>query len=124
LPLPTEHVEALRFMHIVRLHRLKYPALDNLLHVPNGGDRHGAVAAKMKGEGVSPGFPDYLLCWPSHGFHSLAIELKRQNYSPSHVKDNQRAWHERLREAGYRVEVAGGWEAAWNVVRDYLGITT
>ena len=122
LPPPLEHVEAVNFMRVVRLHTTRYPALYNLLAIPNGGDRHGAVAAKMKGEGVSPGFPDYFLCVARGGYHGLAIELKRQKFSPSNVSDQQRAWHDRLRAAGYRCEVAGGWEAAWSIVRDYLGI--
>jgi len=122
LPMPPEHVEAVRFMQMVRLHRNKYPALDNLLAIPNGGDRHAAVAAKMKGEGVSPGYPDYALDWPAQGFHGLRIELKRQKFAPSDVSDKQRTWHERLRKAGYRVEVAGGWEAAWKIVCEYMEI--
>jgi len=122
LPPPLEHVEAVNFMRVVRLHTTRYPALLNLTASANGGERHGAVAAKMKGEGVSPGYPDYALDWPAQGFHGLRIELKRQRYSPSNVSDQQRAWHQRLRAAGYRVEVAGGWEAAWSIVRDYLGI--
>lgn len=120
--IPTEHVEAIRLMQIVRMHEHLHPDLQNLTAIPNGGDRHGAVAAKMKAEGVKKGYPDYLLDVPRGDFHGLRIELKRINASPSDTKPEQKAWHARLRDAGYRVEVCKGWEAAWAVLCDYLSI--
>lgn len=120
---PTEHVEAVRLMQAVRLHESRHPELSNLTAIPNGGDRHGAVAAKMKAEGVRKGYPDYLLDVPRGDFHGLRIELKRINASPSDTKTEQRDWHARLRAQGYRVEVCKGWEAAWAVICDYLSIT-
>jgi hypothetical protein len=120
---PTEHVEAVRLMQCVRLHEQRHPELQCLTAIPNGGDRHGAVAAKMKAEGVRKGYPDYLLDVPRGDFHGLRIELKRLDASPSDTKPDQLAWHARLREHGYRVEVCKGWQAAWAVVCDYLSIT-
>lgn len=119
---PTEHVEALRLMQIVRLHENRYPLLKNLTAIPNGGARHGAVASKMKAEGVRKGYPDYLLDVVAGDFHGLRIELKRINASPSDTAPEQRDWHERLRAQGYRVEVCKGWQAAWSVLCDYLTI--
>lgn len=119
---PTEHVEAIRLMQVVRMHEHLHPELQNFTAIPNGGDRHGAVAAKIKAEGVKKGYPDYLLDVPRGEFHGLRIELKRVDASPSDTKKEQREWHDRLRAAGYRVEVCKGWQASWAVLCDYLSI--
>lgn len=119
---PTEHVEAIRLMQMVRINESLHPLLRNLTAVPNGGARHGAVAAKMKAEGVRKGYPDYLLDVAAGDFHGLRIELKRRNATPSDTKPDQRDWHERLRAQGYRVEVCRGWEEAWAVLCDYLSM--
>lgn len=122
MQIPTEHVEAVRLFEIVVSHERRYPDLENFAAMPNGGQRHGAVAGKMKAEGVRKGYPDYLLDVPRQGFHGLRIELKRRNASPSDTKPEQLAWHARLRANGYRVEVCKGWEEAWSVLCDYLDI--
>jgi hypothetical protein len=116
---PTEHVEALNLMRVVRLHEPRFPALKLLYAVPNGGDRNKVVAAKMKAEGVRPGVPDYALPFPAQGFHGLYIELKSRT---GYASREQREWLERLRANGYRAEVCRGWEAAWWLLCDYLGI--
>lgn len=55
----TEHAEAVALMRVVRLHEVRWPELRLLYAVPNGGDRHPIVAAKMRAEGVRAGVPDY-----------------------------------------------------------------
>lgn len=118
-PSRSEHVEAMHFMHMVRLHESRFPGLRNLFAVPNGGDRNRVVAAKMKGEGVRSGVPDYLLLVPSPEYHGLAIELKAMG---GYASKEQKDWIARLRENGYRAEVCRGAAAAWLVVCDYLVI--
>ena len=73
----TEHVEAVTLMRVVRLHEARYPQLRLLFAVPNGGDRHVAVAAKMKAEGVKAGVPDYLLPVRSGGYIGLITRMER-----------------------------------------------
>jgi hypothetical protein len=104
-------------MRMVRLHEARWPELRLLYAVPNGGDRHPIVAAKMKAEGVRAGVPDYCLPVPRHGYHGLYVELKTPTGYPSR---EQREWIAALREQGYRAEVCRGWAAAWDVIRDYL----
>src|SRR5437870_1942292 len=41
--------------------RVEYPELVGLMHVPNGGKRTKAVAAKLKATGVRAGYPDLVL---------------------------------------------------------------
>lgn len=114
---PTEHTEAVRFMRVVRMHEARYPELLNLTHVPMGGWRKKAVAAKLKAEGVRAGYPDYLLDVPRGGYHGWRCEMKTMT---GPVAKAQKDWHERLRAHGYCVDVCRGWEAAWNSLKAYL----
>ena len=123
VPLPTENVEAIRLAGEIRRHQGKWPALRNWTPFPAQGGAMGAARGRrMAAEGLTRGFPDSVLFYPAGGFHGLCIELKRKRFSPSDVEPPQLAWHERLRAAGYRVEVCGGWEAAWSVICENLEI--
>lgn len=125
---PTEHVEAMRLMYLVRLHEPQHPILARLFHVPNGGLRSKVSAAKLKAEGVRAGVPDYILPCRGYGkdrgqFHSfigLAVELKRRKGGA--VSDAQKDWVEFLSNAGWKVAVCSGHESAWAVICEYLGI--
>lgn len=114
----TEHAHAVALCRMARIHQAKHPHLRMLFAVPNGGDRHRIVAAKMKAEGVKPGVPDYLLPVPRGAFVGLAIELKSMT---GYASREQKQWIEDLRALGWRAEVCRGWEAAWGVIVEYLG---
>lgn len=101
--------------------RFKYPELELLAAIPNGGQRHPAVAAKLKAEGVKAGFPDLILPVARHGHHGLFIEMKAPDGT---VQATQTWWHERLRDQGYYVAVAWDWEEAKRVIEWYLGETS
>lgn len=117
---PTEHQEAVAFMQAVRLNEARHPDLRMLFAVPNGGDRHKAVAAKLKAEGVKAGVLDYILPVARGGFHGLAIELKRRKRGQTSGEQEQ--WIEAFRAQGWRAEVCKGWEQALAVLSDYLGV--
>lgn len=119
MPRRTEHAEAVSLMRIVRMHEARYPALRRLYAIPNGGDRHPAVAARLRAEGVRPGVPDYCLPVARGGYHGLYIELKTATGYPSR---EQKAWVADLRAEGYRAEVCRGWASAWGVICEYLEI--
>lgn len=71
-----------------------------LFAIPNGGQRHAAVAAKLRAEGVRAGVPDLFLACPSRGYHGAFVELKvGRNYPSTH----QRAWISALSTHGYFV---------------------
>ncbi|WP_419343028.1 VRR-NUC domain-containing protein [Achromobacter sp. PD1] len=93
------------------------PELARLFHVPNGGQRHAAVAAKLKGQGVKPGVPDLCLPVPRFGCPGLWIEMKT---SDGRVSTNQKDWIAYLKGAGYRVEVCRSFDEARGVLLDYL----
>ena len=116
---PSEHIEAKRFMAMVRMHEARLPALEWLAAVPNGGWRNKTVAAKLKAEGVRPGFHDY--CWPfrASGYSGLFIELKSRTGRPS---PDQRKFGEFVESQGFKVVYARGWEEAWRAVCEYAGL--
>lgn len=115
----TEHTEAVRLMRTVRAHEGLHPELVWFHHIPNGGKRHRTVAGKLKAEGVKKGVHDYFLPVARQGFHGLYIELKSLDGDESSDQERFAAF---VREQGYRAEFVWGWEAAWAVIADYLGI--
>lgn len=116
LAVPTEHDEQ---KAVVKWFDLQYPALrGRLAAVPNGGQRHPAVAAKLKAEGVRKGYPDLQLLVPHNGHHGLIIEMKRIRVS--RIEPEQLEWLEWFAAMGYRAVVCKGFEAAKSVITDYL----
>lgn len=118
--IPLEHDEQVMLFQWAALAQGQHPELRLLVAIPNGGERHKAVAAKLKAEGVKPGFPDIMLPVARCGRHGLFIELKRRNGVPSDVKPSQRSWLDALEAEGYRVVVAYGWEEARDGILFYL----
>ncbi len=115
----------------------KWPMLKWIYAVPNGGDRHKAVAAKLKAEGVKPGVPDLCLPFPKplkialfrkgeakiiEGFKTcgLYIEMKSKD-TRGRVSPDQKAWLEYLAGVGYKVEVAWNAKEAIQIIEAYLG---
>ena len=86
--------------------------------IPNGGQRHYVVAAKLKAEGVKPGVPDWFIALPRQGYHGLFIEFKSE-------KGIQKGWQKGmanvLAERGYMVALCHSFEDARLVVLSYLG---
>ena len=95
-----------------------HPELQLLMHIPNGGKRNAAEAARFKAEGVKAGVPDLLLPVARQGKHGLWIELKRRQ--GGRLSENQSEWLEALSSQGYRTEVCCGWEEASRVLLNYL----
>lgn len=96
----------------------KYPELELLHHIPNGGKRDAREAARFKQMGVKAGVPDIFLPVPRGGYHGLYIEMKAPR---GKLSDNQRQWLERLSELGYAACVCFGFEQARDDILKYLG---
>ena len=95
----------------------KYPELKLMYHIPNGGLRNKTVAAKLKLEGVKSGVPDIFLPVAKLNFHGLYIEIKAEK---GKLSENQKKWHEKLRNQGYRAITCWGWEEAKTMIESYL----
>lgn len=95
----------------------RYPELKLLFHVPNGGKRDKLTAAKLKTQGVKPGVPDIELPTARGGYFGLFIELK---VGRNKTTVNQDKWLNELAEQGYKTAVCYGWEAASEVIEEYM----
>lgn len=96
----------------------QHPELAWLYAVPNAGRREGKTGKLMVAEGLKAGVPDVCLPVPRGGWHGLYIELKRPGKHV--VRASQRAWLDALAGFGYRAEIACGWDAARELIVEYL----
>lgn len=94
-----------------------WPEIALLHHIPNGGQRNKAVAAKLKAEGVKAGVPDLCLPVPRGRYHGMYIELKAQGGRPT---QEQKAWIAALTEQGYAAQICVGFEEAKETIEQYL----
>ena len=94
------------------------PELRLLFHIPNGGSRGKAEAARFKAEGVKAGVPDLFLPVARGPYHGLFIEMKRQKGGK--VSDAQKEWIAALIDQGYLAVVCYGWKDAAELIEDYL----
>ena len=126
---PTEEQEQVAFASWLDWTRVVW------CHVPNGGDRHAAVAGKLRAAGTKAGVPDCLIfdrpacdCAlggsgvlvrhePSchHLARGVAVELKRRaakGRAKGVLSSHQAMWHQLLAERGWLVFVCYGADEA------------
>ena len=96
----------------------KYPELDLMFHIPNGGYRNKAEAAHLKAQGVRPGVPDLCVPVARMGYHGLYIEMKAKKNG--RVSAYQQRWLVLLRENGYCAYVCNGADAAIKLLDQYM----
>lgn len=116
--IPTEDEEQAALFDWAARMQARYPELQLLHAIPNGGARHAAVGAKLKRTGVKRGVPDICLPVARHGCHGLYIELKRREHG--RVSAEQAAWMDALVQEGYHCALCCGWDAARDVIQRYL----
>lgn len=125
---PLEHIEQALLFQWAEIAKARHPDLEWLYAIPNFSGRLGKIppkaaliqAAKLNREGRKKGYPDVGLDVARKQYHGLRIELKRQQGGTS--KPDQKRWHERLRAQDYCVVVCLGWEAARDVIVNYLSL--
>lgn len=116
-----QHIEDNEQMVLFRwaqFQSVKYPELDLLFHIPNGGRRDKREAARFKAMGVKPGVSDVFLPVACGGYHGLFIELKAPGGRASNC---QKKFISLIRNQGYRAEICFGWEQASQVILSYIG---
>lgn len=116
---PTESQQQIWLFEWAYTLSTRYPELDLMYHVPNGGLRSKATAGRLKAEGVKPGVPDVVLPVARKGFNGLYIEMKA---AKGKLSDPQKKWIEALKKQGYYVMVCYSFNEAADVISDYLGI--
>lgn len=93
------------------------PELRLLFAIPNGGFRTKSEAGRFKAEGVKAGVPDLFLPVARHQYHGLFLEMKTVH---GKVRPNQREWHEKLIEQGYKVSVCHSFDEAQKTLTQYI----
>lgn len=104
------------------------PVLSRLFAIHNQGHGDAVRGAQAKAEGIKAGVPDIMLPVvtfraPGGYSHGLFIELKRPKLAATAkgvTSNDQKDWIAFLTGQGYRCEVCIGWEAARDVIKDYL----
>lgn len=114
----TEAEEQKALFRWAAYNRAKYPALDLMYHIPNGGSRNAIEAKHLQEQGVKPGVPDICLPVPNAVYTALYIELKRRERGK--VSDAQRGWIAALNRVGCRAVVCRGWDEARVEIERYL----
>jgi len=97
----------------------KYPELELLFAIPNGGYRKPIEAINLKKQGVKAGVPDMFLPIPKKNFAGLWIELK---YGKNKASEKQKWWIERLNNQGYLAIVCYGFEETRTAIIQYLSL--
>lgn len=115
----TEDDEQIALFQWAELAQRRYPELALLHHIPNGGQRHPATAARLKKMGVKRGVPDICLPAARGGYAGLYIELKVGRNTPSRA---QKYWLDELTQNGYRAVVCRGAEEARDEILQYIGV--
>lgn len=100
-------------------HEERYPVLQRLMHVPNGGARSKGEAGKLKAMGVRPGVSDWICPFPSpnRAYKGLAIELKSRTGT---VSKDQRAFLDDAHAAGWLTGVARSFEDFLELMTHWL----
>jgi len=116
----SEHDEQCAFIDWARLPAIqkRYDGIHLMHAIPNGGQRHPAVAAKLKREGVLAGIPDIFIPKPCGDWHGMYIEMK---YGKNNLSEKQKRVISILQEHGYRVDVCYNALEAISAVQDYYG---
>lgn len=115
----TESEEQIIFIQWCKRNAVKYPELDEIFAIPNGGKRHIVTASILKLEGVKMGIPDLFLPVQKRGYAGLFIEMKKLDGTLSIA---QKIRIPKLRAQGYAVIVCKGAERAKDLIKSYLQI--
>ena len=112
-----EEAEQAAIFEWAEYEKRKYPELELLYHVPNGGKRDAKTASILKRCGVKAGVPDLVLPVARCGYHGLYIELK---VGKNRTSSNQKKWLKSLNAQGYKAVVCYGFNEATSMILRYL----
>lgn len=115
---PTEDEEQMAVISWAQMQLGRWPELQWLHHIPNGGKRGKVEAARFKAMGVKAGVPDLCLPVARGRYHGLYIEMKRRE--GGRLSRDQRDWIDGLRKNGYSVWRCDGHREAIGVLEAYL----
>lgn len=112
-----EHREQSAVVQWARFHAKRYPELDLLFAVPNGGARNKVTAAKLKREGVRRGVWDLWLPVRRSPWSGLVVEMK---IKPNGLTPDQGEFGAAIADQGFQTIVAYTWTEAVEAIESYL----
>lgn len=115
---PLEHVEQVHLFQWAAWQSGKYPELDLMYAIPNGGYRNKKTAAELKAEGVKSGVSDIFLPVARCKKHGLYIEMKRTEGGK--LSKSQEKFIAGVKNQGYAAIVCFGFEKAKEIILQYL----
>lgn len=120
-----EEQEQIAVFEWAALQEAAHPDLCLMYHIPNGGARSKATAARLKAAGVKAGMPDICLPVPHGGYAALYIELKTREIKALGVHKGRPSKMQKdviahLRERGNCAVVCYGAEEAIKTIKGYL----
>lgn len=115
--IPTEDEEQIALFSWASLNLGRFPELELMHHIPNGGKRSKSEAVRFRAMGVKSGVSDIFLPAPRGEYHGLYIELKALDGRPS--KEQER-FVDSVRRQGYCACFCYGADAAINTIEGYL----
>lgn len=120
-----EHIQQVMVFDWRDLNEHLYPCLKYMYAIPNAGQRHPAVGAKMKAEGLKPGMLDFCLPWPKlycgdDPVHGLYVEMKTPPKQPSKISTEQKDCLKYLISVGYEAHVAWSADEAIGIIKNYI----
>jgi len=101
--------------------QVRWPELNLLFHVPNGGLRHWIEGGRLKQAGVKAGVPDLFLPVARGNYHGLFIELKARS---GKVSKEQHSWLIELDKQGYAARLCYGADEAISAIERYMQAET
>lgn len=115
----TEDAEQISLFMWAQQNLETYPDLRLLFAIPNGMHTpNKRAAARMRAMGMKRGVPDVFLPVRRGEFSGLFIEMKK--IKGRGANDEQSEWIDELKAQGYGAIVCKGFEAARDVLIDYL----
>lgn len=121
----NEEREQIAIFTWAKMQEAAHPDLCLMYHIPNGGARSKATAARLKAAGVKAGMPDICLPVPHGGYAALYIELKTPEIKALGVHKGRPSKRQKeviahLQERGNCAVVCYGAEEAIKTIKGYL----
>jgi hypothetical protein len=115
----TEHAHQCALFCWAANNREKWPELEWMFAIPNGGERNKVVASRLKAEGVKSGVSDIMLPVARRGYLGFFIEMKEPKRGRESEK--QAEFGQFVKNNGYLYIVGYGWESAAQYIAWYMG---
>lgn len=115
--IPTEDEEQIAVFSWASLNLGRFPELELMHHIPNGGKRSKSEAVRFRAMGVRAGVCDIFLPVSRGEWHGLYVEMKALD---GRVSKEQEKYMAAVGKQGYYCRVCYGAESAIHEITEYL----